>query len=218
MAYQIIFFDLDGTLIDAGDSITKSVQYTLSKFGIKTDFKNLTHFIGPPLNESLKKHYNFNEEQSRMAGHYYREHFLENGIKELTPYEGAVDMLKKLKEKNKTLAIVSTKFRVSVEKILKEHNLTKYFDAVFATLPDESNASKVALVKEALSFYPNNPKDSFVMVGDTKFDIIGAQTNGIDSIGVLYGYGYEKEVKNTKPTYVIKNISELTELFIKDHV
>lgn len=218
MTYQIIFFDLDGTLINPRDSITKSVQHTLSKFGIKSEYKNLAHFIGPPLNETLKKHYGFDEKQLTLAAHYYREHFLRESIKELSPYDGVAKLLKTLKEKNKILNIVSTKFKISVEKIINEHKLAGYFDNIFATLPDESNANKPTLVKEALSLYPKYPKDSFVMIGDTKFDIIGAQTNGIDSIGVLYGHGSEEEIEKNKPTHIAKTIDELEQLLTADQV
>lgn len=218
MNYQIIFFDLDGTLINGGDSIPKSVQYTLSKFGIKTDFKDLTHFIGPPLHESLKKYYGFTEEQTKTAANYYREHFLEKSIKELTLYEGVRDLLEKLKEKNKILNIVSTKFKISAEKIINEHDIAKYFDNIIATLPDESNASKPVLVKEALSLYPEYTKDSFVMVGDTHLDILGAQANDIDSIAVLYGYGSDEKLSKSNPTYTVNTIEDLNNLLTNVHL
>src|SRR5258708_3922570 len=142
MAYTTIFFDLDGTIIDPKDSITKSAQYTLSKFGINENLAALKPFVGPPLNDSLKKYYNFNDKQAKQAAKYYRKHFLENGIREIMLYEGIIELLKKLKAKNKTLCIVSTKFNVSAQKIVVEHELSTYFDNIIATKPDESNADK----------------------------------------------------------------------------
>ena len=83
MAYQIIFFDLDGTLIDPKENITKSAQHALAQFGIHEKLDKLIPFIGPPLNDSFKKYYDFNEEHSKQAAEYYREYFLKNGTKEV---------------------------------------------------------------------------------------------------------------------------------------
>jgi phosphoglycolate phosphatase len=209
MAYTTIFFDLDGTLIDPKDGITTSVQYALSKFGITAELDELIPFIGPPLSESFKKYYNFTDEQLQQAITHYREHFLANGVNEVELYEGVIELLKKLKSENKKLAVVSSKFMIAVQKIVKQNNLNMYFDHLIATKPDESNVHKPILIKEALELYPEQPKDSFVMIGDREHDIIGAQENGIDSIGVLYGYGTEEELEKIKPTHIAKTIEDL---------
>lgn len=216
MNYEIIFFDLDGTLIDPKDSITKSVQFTLSKFGIKAELKELIPFIGPPLDDSLKKYYGFDEKQAKLAIEYYRKHFFENGINEVETYEGVLELLKKLKKKNKKLNIVSTKFKITVKKIAKEHQLEDYFDNIVGAKIDGSNFGKPILVKEALDFYPEKDKQSFVMIGDREHDIFGAQANGIDSIGVLYGYGSEDEIQKSKPTHIVANLEKLEELLLEN--
>jgi phosphoglycolate phosphatase len=215
MTYQIIFFDLDGTLIDPKDSITKSAQYALSKFGINEKTEDLTSFIGPPLLVSLNKYYGFNEEKSQQASEYYREYFLEHGIKELIVYNGAIRLLEKLKKQNKILCVVSSKFKISAQRIVEEQKLGNYFESITATNDDQSNVHKSMLIKEALALYPEYPKHSFVMVGDTELDIHGAKTNRIDSIGVLYGYGSEEKIRESKPTYTAKTIKKLEQLLTK---
>ena len=209
MSYQTIFFDLDGTLIDPKDSITKSVQYALSKFGIKAELNEIISFIGPPLEESFQQYYGFNEEQSALGSTYYREHFSKNGIQETMLYEGAKELLQKLKAQNKSLSVVTAKMITYAPALVKKHNIHTYFDNIIGVKPNQSNVSKSTLIKEALALYPELSKDTIVMIGDRKHDIFGAQANDIDSIGVLYGYGSEEELRQSNPTHLVKTIEEL---------
>lgn len=218
MTYQIIFFDLDGTLIDPKTSITSSVQYALSKFNINEELETLIPFIGPPLNKSFQKFYNFNDKKSMQAVVYFREHLSKEGIHSISVYKGIIELLEKLKKKNKKLVIVTSKSTPSAIEVLEYVKLKEYFDAIIGCKLDLSNADKPSLVKEALSLFPERAKTSFVMVGDKEHDIIGAQANSIDSIGVLYGYGSNKEIEKSKPTYIAKTIDELTKLLTRDQV
>lgn len=166
MPYQTIFFDLDGTLIDPKGSITKSVQYALSKFGINEELEILVPFIGPPLNKSFEKYYGFTEEQAKQAVIYYREYFSTKGIQEAIIYEGINDLLMKLKQNNKTLCIVSSKFMTFAQKLLAENKIDVYFDNIFATSDSShADAKKEILVNEALALYPEKSKETFVMIG-----------------------------------------------------
>lgn len=218
MAYQIILFDLDGTLIDPKISITSSVQYALSKFQIDESRDALIPFIGPPLHKSFQKFYGFSEEKSMQAVMYFRKYFLKEGLQNIKVYNGIITLLDKLKKKNKMLLIVTSKSTVGAKKVIAYVKLGKYFDALIGSKLDLSNADKPTLIKEALSLYPEKSKNSFVMIGDRKYDIIGAQANGIDSIGVLYGYGSEEELAKSKPTYFVKTIEELEKLLTNVHL
>jgi phosphoglycolate phosphatase len=212
--YKTIFFDLDGTLIDPKVGILTAVQYALAKYNIKEEFETLLPFIGPPLNKSFQKYYGFSEEKSMEAVGYYREYFLPKGMYESTLYKGIPELLTKLKTTNKTLFVVTSKPTYLAEKIVTYHKLDTFFDKIVGSKPDLSNAAKTMLVKEAISFLPNEEKDSFVMIGDREHDIIGAKANGIDSIGVLFGYGTLKEVTNAKPLYTAKTIKALEKCLV----
>lgn len=216
MTYQTIFFDLDGTLINPKDGITKSAQYALSKFGIDAKLEDLVPFIGPPLHKCFELYYGFSEEKAMQAVMYYREYFIQHGIQEAMLYDGVVSLLEKLKQKNKTLNVVTSKLILYAPKILEEKNIYHYFDNIIATKPDMSNADKPTLVKEALTLYPEIVKEAVVMIGDREHDIIGAKANGIDSIGVLYGYGTEDEMKKNNPTYIVESIEELGKILLAD--
>lgn len=100
--FEYILFDLDGTLTDSGEGITKSVQYALKSFGILVDdLKELNKFIGPPLKDSFKEYYNFDEEKAQLGLVKYREYFAEKGIYENKLYDGIPELLEVLKKNNK---------------------------------------------------------------------------------------------------------------------
>ncbi|HWY79351.1 MAG TPA: HAD hydrolase-like protein [Candidatus Sulfotelmatobacter sp.] len=209
MAYQTICFDLDGTLIDPKFGITKSVQYALSKYGIHEELDKLLPFIGPPLHKSFEKYYNFNEQQALEAVKYYREYFSTKGIDEAILYNGVPELLKKLKTKNKTLFVVTSKLKIFAEVLLAKHKLKPYFEKVIGANPNNPYGDKGSLIQETLLLLPDKQKQSIIMVGDKEHDIIGANANGIDSIGVLYGFGSEEELRSRNPTYIAATIEEI---------
>ena len=89
MHYQYLLFDLDGTITDPKEGITKSVQYALEAFGIhEPDADKLTPFIGPPLIDSFQEFYHMPPEQAALAVKKYRERFETIGWLENVPYEG----------------------------------------------------------------------------------------------------------------------------------
>ncbi len=209
MAHKIILFDLDGTLIDPRVGKTKSSQYALKKFGIDEDLNNLLRFIGPPLNKSFQEYYGFSEEKSMEAVAYYREYYIPKGMYENTIYEGIPELLKKLKKAHKKLFVVTSQPTEFAEKILKHHNLETFFQQTVGCKMDLSNADKTSLVNETLLLLPKAQKEDFVMIGDREHDIIGAKVNGIDSIGVTYGFGSLDEITAINPTSIAESVEDL---------
>ena len=128
---KYILFDLDGTIIDPKEGITKSVAYALNKFEIKVDNLNeLCKFIGPPLKDSFIEYYNFSEDEAEKAIKYYREYFADRGIYENKLYKGFEDILISLKENNKVLIVATSKPTIFATKILENFNLSNYFTFV----------------------------------------------------------------------------------------
>ena len=211
--YNNILFDVDGTIIDPKEGIIKSVQYSLEKFNIKVnDFKKLECFIRTPLYESFKNYYNFNDDDTELAVKYYREYYKEVGIYKNYLYKGIIDVFEELKGKNKRLIVATSKPTLFTEKILKIHNIYKYFDFVSGATLDKTRIKKEDIIKFAIKEMNINSTENCIMIGDKKQDIIGANKNKMDSIGVLYGYGTLKELEEQKPTYIIKNGYEILEI------
>ena len=212
---KYILFDLDGTVTDPMIGITKSVQYALRKFNIEVENLNdLCKFIGPPLKDSFMNFYGFNEEDALKAITFYREYFSVTGLYENVVYENFEDILISLKEQNKSLIIATSKPTVFAEKILEHFNLKKYFDFIAGSNLDNTRTKKADVISYALEQQGLTEASEMIMIGDREHDVIGAKALGIESIGVLHGYGSYEELSNSGATYIVKDVKELKSLLM----
>ncbi|HNZ40778.1 MAG TPA: HAD hydrolase-like protein [Clostridia bacterium] len=218
MRYTLCLFDLDGTLTDPKIGITKSFQYALSYFGIHEELDNLTNFIGPPLRESFKNSYGFSDTDTEKAVAKYREYFTATGLYENAVYPKIPETLEKLKNNGCILAVATSKVTAYAKKILKHFNLDGYFTLVSGDEMDGSltKNGKHALINIALDRLDPERTLSVVMIGDRKDDIIGANNAGIDSIGVLWGYGTVEELETANATKIVHTSDELYSLIIEE--
>ena len=207
--YPIIFFDLDGTLSDPTEGITKSVQYALAKFEITAAVEELRSFIGPPLHHAFMASYDFDESVARQAVGYYREYFVGQGMFQNEMFDGIPELLGRLRDAGAALSVVTSKPTVFAEPILRHFGLDGYFEAVVGSELDLSNADKTTLVSLAMSRFPAGGAERFVMIGDREHDVIGATANGIASVGVTYGAGSREELAAANATYVVDSLAEL---------
>ena len=201
--YDIIIFDLDGTLTDPGIGITNSVMYALKKFGIEvTDRTELYKFIGPPLKDGFMNFFNFSETDALAAVDYYREYFRDTGIFENRVYDGVETLLNQIKSRGKKIILATSKPEEFAIRILKHFNLYNYFDFVGGATFDGSRGEKQDVMAYALKKYNVTELSRAVMIGDRKFDVEGANYFKMDSIGVTYGYGGRVELEKEGATYI----------------
>ena len=216
--YQYILFDLDGTLTDPKIGITTCVQYALHKMGIEEpDPDRLEPFIGPPLTDSFCEFYGMSGEEAQQAVHYYRERFSTVGLFENEVYPGIPELLARLKEDGRKLAIASSKPTVYVKKILEHFSICEYFDIIVGSELDGTRCRKEEVVEEALGQLSADAKfrkRDAVMIGDRKFDIEGAKAHQILSIGVNYGYAADNELVEAGADCVVGNVKELSEVLL----
>ena len=211
--FDTSLFDLDGTLTDPGEGITNSVAYALEKYHIKVeDKKQLYKFIGPPLKDSFMKYYGFSEEEAIKAIEYYRERFRDIGIFENEVYEGIENMLKAINDSGKKIVLATSKPEEFAVRILEHFELKKYFTFVAGASMDSSRSKKGDVIAYAISLCEGFDKNTAVMIGDREHDIIGAKENGLKSIGVLYGYGSEKELKSCGADYIVSTPEDILKL------
>ncbi len=213
MEVDVILFDLDGTLLDSKEGITKSVQYALGKMGISIeDRDDLVKFIGPPLKESFEKYYGVDGVE---AIRLYREHFVgEMKMLENEMYPGIEKLLQDLVAKGKTLIVATAKPTVYSKTILEHFDLAKYFLEIQGSELDLTLTQKEEVIAAILARHPKFSKESMVMIGDREHDMYGAKVNVLSSIGVLYGYGDEAELKEAGATWIVKDAKELEELLL----
>ena len=208
--YKTILFDLDGTLTDSASGITNSIMYALEKFGINVNNRTeLYPFIGPPLLDSFITIYHFSEEKARQAVHYYHEYFSEKGMYENRIYDGIPEMLAVLKDRGKILAVASAKPECFVKTILNHFDLSRFFDFIGGTELHGTRIHKEQVIQYVLNALAITDKNEVVMVGDRRDDIQGAQNNGLDSVGVLYGFGSREELVAADASYLAKSVKEL---------
>lgn len=214
--YQYILFDLDGTLTDSREGITKSVQYALGKMGIEeTDLVSLEHFIGPPLFDEFRRCYGFDEAQAKQAVAAYRERFSEVGWKENLLFDGIPQLLAALQAAGKTLAIASSKPAVFIEKILDYFEIAQYFSVISGATLDGRIGTKTQVVRQALDLLGVTDLTQAVLVGDRMHDAEGAQDCGIDCVGVTFGFGGEDELREAGLTKIAHDMQELQKLLME---
>ena len=215
MEYQWYLFDLDGTLTDPKEGITKCFRYALEKMGVESpELSELEQYIGPPLIKSFGEY--FSEEDAKRAVEYYRERFRETGIFENGVYDGIEDMLKAAKESGKKLALATSKPQHFAEIIMNHYGLAQYIDVLVGSRGDGQTKADVIRQVFAEAGMDETSKHQAIMVGDRLHDIHGAKECGIDSLGVRFGYAKENELEEAGADYIVATTQELKE-FILSH-
>lgn len=214
MSFSTILFDLDGTLTDPAEGITKSVSYALDAYGFEHGTPDtLKFFIGPPLLEQFMQFTNTNREFGEKLVNKYREYYSVYGIYENKVYDGIPAMLEKLKESGKTVVLATSKPEKFAKIILEHFNLTRYFDFIAGAAMDNSRTKKSDVIRYALAGLSHMPDtQNTVMVGDRHHDIDGAHECGLKCIGVTFGYGSLDELKHHNADFIADSVSSLEAL------
>ncbi len=213
MQYTTVLFDLDGTLTKSEEGITKTAIYAAEKMGF-TGFtqEQFKVFIGPPLYDSFRKVVGMTDEQANQAIDHYHERFERVGWAENEVYVGIPSLLRSLKKNGARVAIVTAKPQVFAERIAQKFGLAPYLDDVIGPGLNNKDSSKAALVRRGVEAFGGR----VVMVGDRCFDIEGGQANGVDTIGVCYGYGTEDELTAARATHIAHDVAELESILLGD--
>lgn len=205
---KYLLFDLDGTITDPKEGITKCVQYALSKFDIEEDCDNLLSFIGPPLTDSFIDFYGFDKQKAELAIKYYRERYAKIGLFENSAIDGIHEVLEKLKNSGYTLAVATSKPTCFAISICEKYDFSKYFDIIMGSELDGTRTKKSEIIYEVLKQLNAKPEE-VVMIGDRKYDIIGAKEVGTASIGVRFGYAEDGELEKAGADFIVGTPNEL---------
>lgn len=221
MRKKYILLDLDGTLTDSSEGITKSVQYALEKMGItENDMAVLKRYIGPPLNESFTRFHGLSDEDSLKAVAYYRERYADTGLYENKLFDGIKEFLAGLKKDGYIVALATCKPEIYVPTILKLFDIEQYFDvAVGSELEGGKRRHKDDVIEEVISQIIKlkdipatdiyDVKADAIMIGDRKDDVLGAKDAGIESIGLRYGFAEADELENAGADYILENVEDI---------
>lgn len=208
--YKYALFDLDGTLTDPGEGITRSVQYALAKFGIFVENRQeLFCFIGPPLHESFEVYYGFSRPDAMKAVDCYREYYADKGIFENLVYDGIRETLAELRERGIKLCLATSKPEFYAKQILEHFDLDGYFTAVAGSEMDGTRTKKAEVVARALMLLGDPDADDCVMIGDREHDVLGGKAHGLDTVGVLFGYGSREELERAGATHIAEKPADI---------
>ena len=216
MKYDIILFDLDGTLTDSEKGIINSAAYALESFGINlAEYNDLRRFIGPPLRDTFRDELGFSDEQTEVAIVKYRERFEKTGmLEENKMYAGITELLEKLAMNDAKLGLATSKAKPYAVKIAEHFGFAKYFSYIGGAGMDGAGGAKKDVIADCLENILQNEvyEKRVVMIGDRKHDVLGAKFHGLPCIGVLWGYGSREELVAAGADYIAETMEELWEL------
>lgn len=211
--FDTVLFDLDGTLTNPFEGITNSIIYALDKFGVEVaDRNSLSPFIGPPLVNSFKSVYGFSQADADRAVAFYREFFAEKGIFQNEVYDGVHGLLKELKERGKKIVLATSKPDVFAVRIVAHFGLDRYLSHIAGATLDGTRGEKGDVIAHAIKIARITDLDGAIMVGDRKYDALGARENGLKCIGVTYGFGSRQELEDAKADFIVDCPRDILEI------
>lgn len=216
MKYEYLLFDLDGMLINTLEGVVKCAQYALKYYGKEYTLEELRPFLGPPLRDSFIK-FGLSDDDANEAIFKYRERYNIKGAEESEVFSEVPQLLQKLKNAGYKLGVATSKYEEYAKIMLKDFGIYDVFQYITGSNLDETRVKKHEVIEEALKrFDAANKRDVVLMIGDMKYDDIGAKNAGIDSIGVYTGTAAEGEHEEAAATYIANSFSELERLLLFD--
>ena len=216
MRYDLLLFDLDGTLVDTAEGILKSVIHTLNAYGIAVEDTNtLLRFIGPPIPYSFRTFYGFSEEEAQRAVAIYRQRYSAKGQFECHVFPGVPEMLAKLRERGHRLCVATSKPEPYARAMLDRLGIAELFDEIVGSDFAEKLKTKSDVIEEVFRRTGVTDRSGVLMIGDRKYDILGAKESGIDCLGVYMGYAEPGELENAGPTYLARGVEGMENFLLQ---
>ena len=213
---RYLLFDFDGTLFDTGCGVMRCVQYALEKFGIsEQDEATLRKFVGPPLTESFSELYGFSPEQANEAVRLYRERYQPTGIWECAPYPGMAEVLDAAHDAGFKTAVCTSKPTPSAMQILEHYDMVGKFDFICGSEFDGTRSKKYEVVQACLEHFGVTDTETVRMIGDRKYDILGAAECGVKTIGVRFGYAEPGELEQYGAECIADTAEELRDCILQ---
>ena len=214
--YDIVAFDLDGTLSDPSAGLVEAYIYGFKRMGIENygDKKSLTRYIGPPVYDEWKRDFNLSDTDAKRLLEYFREYYNVYGWWDNRLYPGIAEVLGELRAAGKKLILATSKPEKVANRVINLFGLTEYFDFIGASV-DRTRDKKWQVIDYALKSVGCEDRGRAIMVGDRKFDKEGARICGIDSMGVLYGHGSREEISAAGFEYTAETVNDISRILLE---
>lgn len=219
--YKYLLFDLDGTITKSEEGIFNCIKYALDWAGIPyPEYSVFRSFIGPSLYDSFVREFGMDDAKAKEMVAKYRERYNVVGLFEAEVYDGVADTLHALKEKGCILSVATSKPTEPTLRILEKFGVGKYFDVVVGSNPDGTGSDKKHIISQVLESLKKDhgltedmiKSNQVVMIGDRRYDIEGGKACGLQTIGVLYGYGSREEFEAAGADNIVESPEEILKL------
>ena len=216
MKFDTILFDFDGTLFDTSPGVFNSFDYLFKKYQMEFPREKYSLMIGPPLKESFQNIIGFKEEECDKAMKVYREYYGVKGIFECDVYGGVKKLVEDLRENGKNVFVATSKPEVYANAILEKKDMKSLFDFVGGSdLEEKNRVEKIDIINyvlESNGIKDESSKEKVLMIGDRKYDIIGAHQAGIKCCGILWGFGNRKEFEEFGADFICETPKDVMNL------
>ena len=219
--YRYLLFDLDGTITKSEEGIFNCIKYALDWAGIPYPEQSVFRsFIGPSLYDSFVREFGMDDAKAKEMVAKYRERYNVVGLFEAEVYDKVADTLRSLKERGCVLSVATSKPTEPTLRILEKFDVRKYFDVVVGSNPDGTGSDKKNIISQVLASLEKDHSlteemiktGRVAMIGDRRYDIEGGKACGLQTIGVLYGYGSREEFEAAGVDHLVETPDEILEL------
>lgn len=216
MRWNTVLFDFDGTVFDTVEGITKSIQSALARHGIREPLEKLRCFAGPPLVEKFMEVYGVDQAGAEQLVAEFRERYVPVGVYESRPFPGIKDLLIRLRQAGLKLGVATSKPQALAELLLERAEMKACFDVIVGSTPGAGNDQKWQIVERAMALLGAAPERT-VLVGDTKYDAVGAARCGAACVGAGWGYAAPGELEAAGVDRIAADPAELEQLLLESN-
>lgn len=214
--WKYILLDLDGTITNPQEGIFRCIRYALESLGWQTpDEQTLRKFVGPPLSVGFQDIMGMSPDEAELATNKYRERYRRDGLFEASLYSGIDRVLQHLSDSGCQISLASSKPEEFSGRILEHFGVAQYFQEITGDTLRGERHTKQAVIEEALRRLQvtDEEKAKVLMIGDRKYDILGAKACGIASLGVYFGFAERGELEEAGADYTVQTVEELLQFF-----
>lgn len=198
MKYELVIFDVDGTLLDTSEGVLSSVKYTIERFGFDMpDDKQLRTFIGPPIQRSFADTFGLSGDIIQEMTAVFRDRYKGDDLIKALPYEGIYECFDSLESNGIKTAIATYKRDDYAQRIMKHFHFDDHTKIIHGA-DDKNKLSKSDIIEICIN-ESGIPKEKVLMVGDTDNDATGAEGIGVDFLAVTFGFGFKPGEEITYP-------------------
>lgn len=216
--FDHIFFDFDGTIMDTSPGIYDSFDRVIAHYKLDYPRSEYDRMIGPPLRESFGNILNLPESEIRNAIKIYRDYYSTEGMYNARLYDGVVELIENLRKSGKKIYTATSKPELFTRRILEKYELDHLFDFIGGSdLEERGRVEKKDVVEYVVNTRKlSDNKEKCILIGDRKYDVVGAHEAGIKCAGILWGFGSREEFESCGADFILETPSDVETFLLQE--